>query len=70
VLTEFGSEWGLWDCNTSGWTTFVDAAGASLESTTQPKAGSYSGNLVADFSAGNGGAVDAVVKPMSVQEER
>jgi hypothetical protein len=25
-------------------------------------AGSYSGNLVADFSAGNGGAVDAVVK--------
>jgi hypothetical protein len=30
-------------------------------STTQPKAGSYSGNLVADFSAGNGGAVDAVV---------
>jgi PKD repeat protein len=49
--------------NTSGWTTFVDAAGASFRaSTTQPKAGSYSGNLVADFSAGNGGAVDAVVK--------
>ncbi|MFT5242772.1 MAG: hypothetical protein ACI8QQ_000694 [Psychroserpens sp.] len=49
--------------NTSGWTTFVDAAGASFRaSTTQPKAGSYSGNLVADFGAGNGGAVDAVVK--------
>jgi hypothetical protein len=53
--------------NTSGWTTFVDAAGASFRaSTTQPKAGSYSGNLVADFSAGNGGAVDAVVKQANV----
>jgi hypothetical protein len=30
------------------------------------KAGSYSGNLVADFSAGNGGAVDAVVKQANV----
>ena len=49
--------------NTSGWTTFVDAAGASfVASITQPKSGSYSGNLIADFSAGSGGAVDAVVK--------
>jgi hypothetical protein len=33
---------------------------------TQPKSGA--GNLRADFSAGNGGAVDAVVKP-PVEEE-
>jgi hypothetical protein len=55
---------------TPGWTTFVDAAGASFRAVQLSQAGSYSGNLVADFSAGNGGAVDAVVKqPMSVQEE-
>jgi hypothetical protein len=36
--------------NTSGWTTFVDAAGASFRaSTTQPRL--LFGNLVADFSA-------------------
>jgi hypothetical protein len=33
---------------------------------TQPKSGA--GNLRADFSAGNGGAVDAVVKPMEEEE--
>jgi hypothetical protein len=53
--------------NTSGWTTFVNAAGASFTaSSTQPKSGSYAGNLRADFSAGNGGAVDAVVKQANV----
>jgi hypothetical protein len=49
--------------NTSGWTLFVDAAGASFAaSTSQPKSGSFAGHLVSNFSAGNGGAVDAVVK--------
>jgi Domain of unknown function (DUF5011)/PKD domain len=49
--------------NTSGWTLFVDAPGASFTaSTSQPKSGSFSGHLVANFSAGNGGPVDAVVK--------
>jgi hypothetical protein len=47
--------------------TFVDAAGAFRASTTQPGWQLFC-NLVADFS-GNGGAVDAVVTPMS-QEER
>jgi hypothetical protein len=37
-----------------------------LEQYNSAKAGSYSGNLVADFSAGNGGAVDAVVKQANV----
>ena len=49
--------------NTSGWTLFVSAPGASFTaSTSQPKSGSFSGHLVANFSAGNGGPVDAVVK--------
>ncbi|MFT7395798.1 MAG: hypothetical protein ACI96G_000530 [Flavobacterium sp.] len=53
--------------NTSGWTLFVNAAGASFTaSSTQPKSGSFAGNLRADFSAGNGGAVDAVVKQANV----
>ena len=47
----------------SSWTTFVDAAGASFAaSSAQANGGTFSGNLVSDFEAGNGGAVDAVVK--------
>ncbi len=47
----------------SDWTTFVDAVGASFTaSSTNPSSGSFSGNLVADFASGTGGAVDAVVK--------
>ncbi|MCJ7467901.1 MAG: carbohydrate binding domain-containing protein [Maribacter sp.] len=46
----------------SGWTTFVDAQGASFAvSSAQANGGTFSGNLVADFEAGVGGAVDAVV---------
>jgi hypothetical protein len=53
--------------NTSGWTTFVRCSWCFIHgSSTQPKSGSYSGNLRADFSAGNGGAVDAVVKQANV----
>jgi hypothetical protein len=34
VLTEFGSEWDFETGNTSGWTTFVDAAGALFRAST------------------------------------
>lgn len=51
----------------TGWTTFVDAAGASFEATNaQANGGSFSANLVSDFEAGNGGAVDAVVKQANI----
>jgi hypothetical protein len=46
---------------TSGWDYICRCSWSFFRASTQPKAGSYSGNLVADFSAGNGGAVDAVV---------
>lgn len=47
----------------SGWTLFVDAEGASFKAdNVDPSSGSFSGKLLSDFSAGNGGAVDAVVK--------
>jgi hypothetical protein len=53
--------------NTTGWTTFVEAAGASFTaSNAQSNGGSFSGNLIADFEAGTGGAVDAVVKQANV----
>ena len=49
--------------DTSDWTTFVDAVGASFAaSDIDPSSGSFSGNLIADFEAGTGAAVDAVVK--------
>ncbi len=51
----------------SGWTTFVEAAGASFAaSSAQANGGTFSGHLVADFAAGVGGAVDAVVKQANI----
>jgi hypothetical protein len=47
----------------SSWTLFVDPAGASFTaSSAQASDGTFSGNLISDFDAGNGAAVDAVVK--------
>lgn len=49
--------------DTSGWTLFVDTVGASFEATSaEANGGTFSGNLLADFEAGTGGPVDAVVK--------
>jgi hypothetical protein len=51
----------------SGWTTFVDAQGASFVATnTEAACGTFSGNLVSDFEAGAGAAVDAVVKQANI----
>ncbi len=51
----------------TGWTLFVDAAGASFEaSDAEASDGTFSGYLTSDFNAGIGGAVDAVVKQANV----
>ncbi len=53
--------------DTSGGAEFVDTDGATFTvSSTQNNGGSFSGNLVADFGAGNGGPVDAVVKQANI----
>ncbi|MDB4293023.1 carbohydrate binding domain-containing protein [Maribacter sp.] len=60
---EFTTNGDLETGDTSGWTLFTDAVGASFTaSSAQASGGTFSGNLVADFEAGNGGAVDAVIK--------
>ena len=46
----------------SGWEQFLQTGSSFTASTNNPKSGSFSGNLVADFSAGSGGPVDAVIK--------
>lgn len=47
----------------SSWTLFVDTVGASFEATSaEANGGTFSGRLLADFEAGTGGPVDAVVK--------
>jgi hypothetical protein len=64
---ELTTNGGLETGDTSGWVKFVDALGASFTaSSSQPKTGSYSGHLVSNFAAGNGGAVDAVVKQANI----
>jgi hypothetical protein len=59
---------GDFETGNTGWTTFVDAAGALFEQYNSAKAG-YSGNLVADFSAVWARRC-GVNRAMSVQEER
>jgi len=51
----------------SGWTTLVDADGATFTVTSSEAAcGTFSGNLVADFEAGVGGPVDAIIKQANI----
>ena len=51
----------------SGWSTFVDADGATFTVTSAEAAcGSFSGNLVADFEAGVGGPIDAIIKQANI----